>query len=340
MKRLVCVLLLASAIAGDASAHVVYDRRTLRQWTEQARIIVVAKVLSPLRVWTAPDRSDHQEYFSVRVIETLAGAAPPTELDVFAHAEGEPRLRVGDTMLLFLDPTAERAEFASLSERFPYFTTQGAGQEWTFSPGDPAVPSVAKDWRALRERGGAYAGRRALLIRQLESRDPRLHADALAELVRMRASPEFAADREGIGRLVAMTRSAERSIPQRIALIKVLDGVDGFAAADALLSLDHPGLSTRDRSTLIRACGYVADPRVTAWLREQLGSPEVEVRLAVLSAVGTGVHPDLAEPVAALTESPDPRLAGAATRALAALDASAAATRRRTRPSRSPGGQP
>jgi len=340
MKQAVCALLLVGALAESSSAHVVYDRRTLRQWTEQARLIVVAEVLSPLRVWTAPDRSDHQEYFSVRVIETLAGAPPATELDVFAHAEGEPRLRVGDTMLLFLDPAAERAEFASLSTRFPYFTTQGAGQEWTIPPGDPALRSLAAAWHALSARGGAYSDRRDLLIRQLASHDRRLRADAMTEFVRMRASPEFAADRVGIERLTAMTKAADRSIPERIALIKLLDGIEGFSAASALVSLDRPDLSTRDRVTIIRACGYVTDPAATPWLREQLRSPDIDVQLAVLSAVRTGAHAVLADAVATLTKSPDPRVARAATRALAAIDSRTTATRRDARDTAAPGSKP
>lgn len=330
MKQVVCALLVLGAVAGSTSAHVVYDRRTLRQWAEQAQLIVVAEVLSPLRVWTASDGSDHQEYFSVRVIETLAGASPGTELDVFAHAEGEPRLRVGDTMLLFLDPAAERAEFASLSTRFPYFTTQGAGQEWTFPPGDPTIPSLATAWRSLRLRGGTYSDRRDLLLRQLESHDSRLRGDALAELVRMRASTEFRTDRQGVERLIGMARSPDRSIRERVALIKLLDGVEGFSSASALLSLDRPDLATRDRVTIIRACGYVTGPGATAWLREQLRSPDTDVPLAVLSTIGNGAHPELADAVASLTKSPDTRLARAATRTLAAIRARAGSPPRRT----------
>lgn len=320
MKRLVCALLLLGTLAGEASAHVVYDRRTLRQWTEQARLIVVVEVRSPLRVWTAEDGSDHQEYFSVRVVETLAGASPAEALDVFAHAEGEPRFRVGDTMMLFLDRTAEHSEFAALASRFPYFTTQGAGQEWTFVREDPTVPAIARAWRDLRGRPESHAARRKLLIRQLESDDSRLQADALVELLRLRQSPEFTADPEGRDRLVQMTSAGDLSISQRVALIKILDGTEGFSAAHALLALADADVDPRERITIIRACGFVRDPVITAWLREQLRAPDVELKLAALTAAGSGMHPDLSKQVARLALDPNPRLARAAVGALSAID--------------------
>ena len=111
--------------------------------------MVLARVLAPLRAWSAPDGSDHQEYFSAEVLERIDGDPGGKQIDVFAHAEGEPRLRTGDHVVLFLDETAQRAEFATLAVRFPHFTTQGAGQEWRFDPNDPTLPDLVRRWRAL-----------------------------------------------------------------------------------------------------------------------------------------------------------------------------------------------
>jgi hypothetical protein len=102
-------------------AHVIYDRRTLRQWAQEADAIVVAQFRSGMQVWRAPDASDAQEFFSVRVIETLRGSVAG-DIEFFAHAEGEPRWRPGDVAILFLDRTAEHAELGRVAERFPHFS--------------------------------------------------------------------------------------------------------------------------------------------------------------------------------------------------------------------------
>ncbi|MEO2167351.1 MAG: HEAT repeat domain-containing protein [bacterium] len=324
MKRLVCALLAVAVACGAASAHVVYERRTLRQWTEQAQIIVVAEVRSELRVWSATDGSDHQEYFSVRVIELLVGDPGARDLDVFAHAEGEPRLRVGDTMLLFLDPTGERAEFRSLTARFPYFTTQGAGSEWSFVRGDSTIPSAARALIALRAGGGTYAARRTLLIQQLKAGDSRLRANAVSELVRLRLTSEFRADREGREELVKLTRSKDLSISRRVALIKILEGSENFSAARSLLDLAGSDIDPGERITIIRASGHMRDPAVTAWLEEQIRSPELEIKLAALTAAGAASHPELLQLVAELAVDPEQRVSRAAVRALAAMDTPAA----------------
>jgi len=313
------VCLIAGMLAASASAHIVYDRRTLPQWIARARLILVAEVRTPLLIWSAPDGSDHQEYFSVRVIEVLAGASPAQELDVFAHAEGEPRLRVGQNMLLFLDPTAEHAEFAHLASRFPYFTTQGAGQEWSFASGDATLPALARAWREVLRRGGSYQDRRTLVIRQLEMTDPRLRADALRQLLRLRGTQDFAADGAAQKRLAEMTATPDLSISQRIGLIKILDGIGGFSASSALMRLATSDLTAAERLAVIRACRGVDDAAIGVWLGDQLRSTDVDVTIAALTAVASPYHSALVEPIAVLAGDARQRVARSAVRSLAAI---------------------
>ncbi len=298
------------------------QRKTLRQWAGQAQVVVVARVRTPLQVWSAPDGSDHQEYFSLEVVETLAGDPGARVLDVFAHAEGEPRIRAGDTLVLFLDRTGLSPEFTALAERFPFFTGQGAGQEWRIDPDDPTVPTLVRQWRALQTEPDDRASLRLVIV-QLQAGDPRLAADAIVELVRLRGRPDFAADPEDRASLVAMSQSADRPVAQRLALIQILDGVEGFSAVDAIVSLARSRLSPPERVVVARACARVLDPQVTRWLGEMLESSGSATRIAALgSAAG---RPELADQIVSLTDDPDPQVARAAVRALGA-DSSPKAT--------------
>jgi hypothetical protein len=332
------VCLAALALAPPSSAHVVYQRQTLRQWAQQASVIVVAEIRSPLQVWSADDGSDHQEFFAVSVVEALAGETSGSALDVFPHAEGVPRYEVGDTVLLFLDRTAERAEFAHLAVRFPYFTTQGAGHEWKLDGDDRTVASIALAWRAAA-RGNSYSARRALLLRQLDTAHSRLRAEAVAELTQLRTSAEFRSDADTHARLATMAKSDRLSVNERIGLIRILDGVPGFSPGAALLHLAaEEGLEATQRIAVIRAGGVVRDDRVTSWLRSQLRSGDAPTQIAALLSLGdlrcAESVPDIA--LLATADATDLRVVHAAIRALgtiegdpavAALEALAASSR-------------
>ncbi len=314
-----CVVALPLFV-GAALGHVVYQRRTLRQWAQQADLIVVAEILSPLRVWSAADGSDHQEYFSLRVVESVAGDPPSAAFDVFPHAEGAPRYAVGDTVMLFLDRTAERAEFAHLARRFPYFTTQGAGHEWKITAADDTIPSIARAWRA--EAGvGNYAAHRDLLIRQLETRHQQLRAEGIADLVLLSSSSAFRSDSEGIARLTAMLASHRLLIVERIGLIRALDGLAGFSGAEALLDLAAEVNDPADRIAVTRALGSATGEAVTEWLRAQLKAADPAVQIATLISLGAPRHasavPDIA--VLATSAESEPRVAHSAIRALGAI---------------------
>ena len=309
---------LAAAIATAASAHVVYQRKTLREWAQQADAIIVAEIRSPLRVWSAPDGSDHQEYFSLRVVEVIAGDLSAAALDVFPHAEGEPRYAVGDQALLFLDRTAAHGEFAQLADRFPYFTTQGAGQEWKLdAPSGGEVIAAARAWRAAGA-GVGYEQRRDLLMQSLESTHRRLRADAITDLSQMRTA--LAADPALVTRLEAMIAVPLLSMTERIALVRILDGAPGFSAAAATLRLAaEPGTERSQRIALVRAAGALHDAAITNWLRDQLAAGDVDTSVAALIALGHPWHATAVGDVAAAATAADPRIAAAAVRALGGI---------------------
>lgn len=313
-------LTVLALMAAPLAAHVVYERQTLRQWAQQANTIVVAEITSPLRVWSAADGSDHQEFFSLRVVEVLAGDPQASEIDVFPHAEGAPLYEVGDRALIFLDRTAERAEFAHLASRFLYFTTQGAGHEWKLDATDETIPSIAMAWRA-QSRANAYPPPRDLLLRQIETNHPRLRAEAIAELVHLRSTAAFRADAEAFARLSAMARSDHYSAGERIGLIRILDGVQEFSAASALLELAADGGDAADRIDVIRACAGIRDERLTAWLRSLLATGDSATRVAALISLGDPWHSAAVEEIAGIAAAAgsEPRVAQAAVRALGTI---------------------
>ena len=191
MRRALALLAAAAAAATPAPgrAHIVYARSTLAQLALEAELAVVAEFRSGPKLWTAADGSDREEYYEIRVVETLQGKADAERLEYFPHAEGFPGYAAGDRALVFLDSTAGHVEFAGAAGRFAWFSTQGPGQEWHVAGADAApILAAARGWAALaKESPGtatAPAARRKLVAAALGSGVPRLESDALVELVR------------------------------------------------------------------------------------------------------------------------------------------------------------
>jgi HEAT repeat protein len=318
-----CFALLA-AFAPEAGAHVVYDRTTLRQLAASSELVLRVEIASPLRVWSAADGSDHQEYFSARVIEAVKGSSPGATLDFFSHAEGEPRWRPKDQALVFLDRAASRAEFAPLAERFPWFSIQGAGLEWSAPRGEEKeIVRAAHAWAELGP-DAKIERVRELVLKSLRSPSSALRADALSELVRVREAPGFFAKATDVRPFAALTAQGPLSFPQRVALVKLLESAPGFDAAARLRTLAQGPLPAADQATLIRVAGSVPDPKLSAWLAGLLAAPDATVRRDAVTALGRPWHAEHTPAVAAATADPDPAVARAAVRALGRIGSSGA----------------
>jgi hypothetical protein len=269
-RRLAAAALgLGLGASAPATAHVVVERATLREWITGSALAVVARFESGPLVWEAPDGSDRQEHFRVRVLEVLEGEAPGDALEFFPHAEGFPRFREGDRALLFLERTAEEIEFATLAPRFAWFSAQGAGQEWKLE-GDPPgerILALARRWRDLRRHGAPDPARavRELLLAQLGSGVPRLRTDAVAALVRARALPGFL-DAQGTAALAAFVDDPELPLTQRLALLRLLEGSPGFDAAPRLRALARSATSGPELAQMMRVAAASDDPVLHDWL--------------------------------------------------------------------------
>jgi hypothetical protein len=281
-------------IATAARAHVVFDRGTLRQWTADSAAAAVVVFESDGQLWRADDGSDRQDFFRVRVETVLYGALAKGPLEFFPHAEGFPSFRAGERALLFLERTADRIEFTSLAPRFPWFSTQGAGQEWKIPPGEAGVRilEVAQRLASHRTQRPADPGRalREVLLAELGSGVARLRRDAIAELITARSRPGFL-DAESMRSFGAFADAGELSVTERLALVRVLDGASGFDAAARLRAMTREPIEGPALTQLVRVAGASDDAVLRAWVATLASDarPEVqrEARAALQRPSGT-----------------------------------------------------
>jgi len=329
--RLAAALLL---LAAPAEAHVVLQRATLRQLLQTAERAAVVRFESPLRIWSAPDGSDRQDYFSVRVLEPLpvpGEPAPDTSarLDVFPHAEGMPDWQQGDVALLFLQRTDAHPELAALAPRFPWFTLQEPGQEWRLEgEAGAAVHAAALAWLELEAtpREEAPARLRALLLDGLRSPSPELRADAFAELVRALPSDALFPDAEAVAPFARAGRpGGGLPFPLRLAVLRLLDGRHGFDGRAALRAVTAETLPPEARLQLVQVAGAAHDPGLGVWLAGQLqAAPDPRVRRAAAYALGRPEHDAAVPALLGAAWGADPAVARAAVSALAGIGSSGA----------------
>lgn len=321
-RRLDALLgLFATLHAGDARAHVVYDRATLRQYVQYSAVVLVAEFTAGPLLWVAADGSDRQEYFRVRTVEVLQGAAPPEIFEFFPHAEGFPGFRAGDRALVFLERTADRPEFAPLAPRFPWFSVQEAGEEWRLAgPEGDATLTLARGYADLlgAAEDEVLPRLRALVLRGLGCGFPALRANARSELIPLRSRPGFFARTDDVAPFAALVASSPLPLGERIALARLLEGAPGFDATRAFESLAGSPRTRDDTLALVRIFATSADPGVGGWIAARLEDPDASVRREAAFALGRARR---AEHVAALARAagdPDDTVARAALGALGA----------------------
>ena len=310
-----------AALAAPAAAHVVVGRRTLRSWTRDASVVVLAEVVEPVHAWASADGSERRDTVRLRVLETLRGDPGTGVLRVHPHAEGLPEWPAGARVLAFLEPSGGHASFAAIAGEVPWFTTQGPSDAWTISPDDAETLSLARTWTRAGSGATPDLVRRTLLA-QLGARDRRLREDALLELVLARSDSRLFPIARGVRPFARLAGSASPlQVPERLALAKALDGTPGFDAAAVPRSLVEawPRLSERDRLALVRAAGQSRDPALSRWLASLLDDEAADAVLRREAAAALG-HPWHAAQVASLeraTRSTDAVLARRAAAALA-----------------------
>ena len=307
--------------AAMARAHVVVGRRSLRSWTRDASVVVVADVVAPVHAWVSEDGRERRDAVRLRVVETLRGDAGAREILVHPHAEGLPDWPAGSRVIAFLEPSAGHALFAPFAASLPWFTTQGPEDAWGVAPEDEDTLRLARAWTVAGP--SASPGEvRHLLLAQLRTSNRRLREDALLELVVARRDPRLFVSRVDVApfaRLAGM--QSPLPVPERIALQRALDGVTGFDSAAAFRDLVRasPAYPSRDRLALVRAAGPSRDPEVSRWLAGILddASGDPSLRREAAAALGRPWHASQAPALERASRSTDPVLARRATASLA-----------------------
>jgi len=323
-------VLVALLAAGQAAAHVVVGRSSLRQFLQHSASSLRVRFLGDAQVWVAPGGRDRQEVFRVRVLEHLAGepAAPVGgELAFFPHAEGFPAFRQGDEALLFLEPSSAAPEFAGLAEHLPWYSLQGAGEEWRLQGSDgKAIAAQARGWAAwlTRDEPGVAELRR-LLHRSLASGVSRLERDGLTELLRVRDLPGLLEDEEAVAPFASLVRGEGLPLRRRAALLRALEGRAGVAREEAWRELFAQAADPAEQLALVRLAGSSPAPAVREQLVELAGAGDGRVRAAAVRALAGARDPALLTRLAEAAGDPEARVARAAVEGLSALQAHPAA---------------
>jgi hypothetical protein len=307
---------------------------SLRQSLHQSAACVRVRILGDVRVRDLPD-GDRQEVQRIRVEKVLsrppgsvagAGLAAGQELDVFYHAEGLPHHDAGDVALVFLDPTAERPEFASLAAALPWYSVQGPGDEWVLrgSEGE-RIEGHARAWLAwLRDPAADLPGLRALLLAGLDSGVDRLEADSVSELVRLAGRSDVFEDAAFLGALSARATDPSLPLARRVALLRAVEARLGDGAGGRWAELVAGVASEEDAHALARLAGPRPDPAVAAWLRARVDDPSPRLRRAIWQALSRSATGSDVGLLARGAGDADPVVARAAIQGLGAVPGDAA----------------
>jgi putative membrane-bound dehydrogenase-like protein len=128
-------------------------------------------------------------------------------------------------------------------------------------------------------------------------------------------------DRESLGPLTALVRSAEGSPALRVEAIRGLDALAGADTVPIFLELlTHAGPGADESVALIEALGRRKAEGAFDLLKERLGADDPQVRSAAVRALARiGKSDGLSEPLLALTRGRDERVRAAAIAALGSL---------------------
>lgn len=173
---------------------------------------------------------------------------------------------------------------------------------------DPQVRAAAAD---LVRRAEPEAARRAML-RLASDRAPEVRATVASGLV------TFLDDDEVLAALDALSRD-EFSLVRKRAVLSLAELGDERALPALLAALRDPDAAIRQDA--VQALAELAAPESREALLSALGDRDIQVRAWAARALGQIGGPGVRDALLAMAESANPYEKGAATNALAALDA-------------------
>jgi hypothetical protein len=318
-------LVVAAVLAGAppaALAHVVYGTPTLWQQIRDADAVVEARIGDPGRLLEL-DGSRRRRVVTAEPLAILKGVLPEAAngarqdgLAFVPHGHGVAQYARGDRALLFLRRLERVRELASspLAGRVQWVSVQESTDRVLIGDGaDDAFLAAARAYVAVEALPAAARldGLRRVTLRLLASREPRLAASAVRDLV----AGELPLVADDVPTIDALTADRRVSVGTRIALLAELERRGLVAGPERWATLVR-GTAGRDRVAVLRAAAAHPSVVLTHALLETLAGGTADEAAAAAVALGT---PGNDAAVAALERAlgvDDPRLRMAAIRGL------------------------
>jgi len=293
--------LLACAVA--AGAHVV-GTKTLQGLVAEADLVLRARIVAPSEGegGSRAEPTGGRAPVEAEVLEVLKGALAEPRVRFVQHGHGVAPFAPGEETLLFLLDIARSRELDALGRagEYAWVSLQEHDDSYPLAPATRDVALAAVRDYASAPNAPTPAARLAALRRAtvglLASRDARLAASALRDLVLAPSLPLVAASDLAV--LGPVLDDPDASMGVRVGLLAELERrglVDGPPRWLRLLSAEAP---TPDRVTAIRGAAASRDPRVRSRLAGLLSDPDARVAAAAASALGVQGDPAAVEPLA------------------------------------------
>lgn len=320
------VALLIAAAA--ARAHIVYGRPTLMALVAGAERVAVVRIVDPLALAVVPETGDQRPVVEASLLVPLKGGGAPGETLRFAsHGHGVAEYLPGEEALVFLAPLERSRELSALS---------ASGLRWvSFQEHDARYPVTPENRERLLGAVRGYVDAaaqsspvaridalRRVTLGLLTSGDARLAAGAVQDLAVSESLPLVTAADVPLLRERVLS-SPDAPLGVRLALLVELDRRGLLDATPLWLPLlrDTP---LPDRLQVVRVAGRQRDPAVEAALVELLAADEPELVEAAALALADPLHAAATPELARALAHPEPRVRGAAIRALRAIATPAA----------------
>lgn len=271
-----------------ASAHLVPSSKGLRALTDEADVVVRARIAERLDAGPSP-RAAGRPYVEAYVLEVLKGDPGEPPLRFLQHGHGVAPFEAGREHLVFLVRTERSRELDALGPKsHPFVSLQEH---------DDAYPLEAPTRVALLAAARAYAAAdaaetgderdqhlRTATLALLESRDPGLSGPTIRDWMAAPTTTPITTDERP--RLVAIVDDPKTPMSVRLALLRALEArglLDGTTRWTALLD---PGSSDAALVATIRASAIDPRPAIRQRLIALVGSDREDVAAAAAIAVG------------------------------------------------------
>jgi hypothetical protein len=308
--------------AAAAQAHIVYGAKTLRGLVAESDLVLRARIAA-VDQWIGVSKEQGgtgRPGVEAEVLAVLKGKLDEDRVRFAQHGHGVVRFEPGRETLLFLIDIARSRELGAVADAglYQWVSIQEDSDDYPLEPATrQRVLAAVHGYLAAEDAPSAElraAALRRATLDLLTSRDPRLAASALRDLVLAPSAPLVTADDVRV--LLPIVDDPHTSMGVRVGLLAELERRRLAGGSDHWLRLLSSEVPTRDRVTAIRAASGSANPAVRARLVALVSDPDEEVGAAAAAAIGRPGDASAVAPLAAALQRPSARVRMAAIRGL------------------------